>query len=1046
MTDPTPNPEARADLPSLAIRRPLLVLVLNLLIALAGVTAILGVEVRELPDVDRPIVSVRGDWPGAAPETMDSEVTRVVEAAVARVSGLRALRSSSEEGNFRIRAEFHPGADLEAAAADVREAVSRIERQLPDGVEQLTVVKADADAQPVLRLAVSSDMLGEAALTRVTETDIVPALVAVPGVADVSVYGDRARELRVVVDPLRLAAHGLTVGDVSAVLRTAPMDVPAGSFESRDMDLIVRADARVSSPAEVEALIVRDTVRIGDVAEVWMGPEEATSLFRLDGRRVIGLGVIRQARSNTIAISDGIRTAVERLNDRMPDVEILVTSDDAVFIKGSVREVLTTLGIAVVIVVLTLWVFIGSPRATLIPTVSIPIALIGTVAAVWLLGFSINILTLLALVLATGLIVDDSIVVLENVQRRKAQGLGSRAAAVLGTRQVFFAVVATTATLVSVFVPIAFLPGMTGRLFEEFGYVLAIAVAISSFVALSLVPALAARLPASAAREAGKRGPLSTLGHGLARLYDRTLAMALGAPLVVLALVSVFGAAGWVLYQDLDRDLLPQEDRGVLFLSASGPDGANLTYATRQADYIEAILEPFVERGEVARALTIVGRWDPNRVFVIAPLAPWSARERSQQAIMNDLRGPLSDLPGVRAGVFGSNSLGLRGQGGGMEVALLGNDYDHLFEAAKALSRAIEDRAETLSDPDISYQPTQPELSIRLDRRAAADLGISLDALADTLRAMIDGDDIADLNRDDETIPIVLRSRQGAINDPGDLANLFVRAEGGALVPLSGLISLTEEGVPAELDRREQRRAIDLDAEVASGVALADALAELRALAADVLPDDVEMIPLGEAEALEQTGRDMMLTYILALVVVFLVLSAQFESMVSALVVMTTVPFGLAAGVLALWLTDTTLTLYSQIGFVMLIGLMAKNGILLVEFADQLRDRGLSVREAVTTAASVRLRPIVMTMVSTVLGGLPLILSTGAGAEARAAIGWVVFGGLGLAALVTLYLTPVAYLGLARLAKPRAAEGARLERELAHAATIPDRGEEAAAE
>nr|WP_221237060.1 efflux RND transporter permease subunit [Roseospira goensis] len=1031
-------------MPSLAIRRPLLVLVLNLLIALAGIAAILGVEVRELPDVDRPIVSVRGEFPGAAPETMDAEVTSVVEAAVARVSGLRSLRSASEENNFRIRAEFHPGADLEAAAADVREAVSRIERQLPDGVEQLTVVKADADAQPILRLAVSGETLDEAALTRVVETDVVPALVSVPGVADVSVYGDRERQLRVVVDPLRLAAHGLSVSDVAAVLRTAPLDVPAGSFESRDMDLIVRADARVVTPADIEALVIRETVRVGDVAEVWFGPEDATSVFRLDGRRVIGLGIIRQARSNTIAIADGVTAAVARLNARLGDVEILVTSNDAVFIKGSVREVLTTLVLAVVIVVVTLWVFIGALRPTLIPTVSIPIALVGTVSAIWLLGFSINILTLLALVLATGMIVDDSIVVLENVQRRKAQGLGSRAAAVLGTRQVFFAVVATTATLVSVFVPISLLPGMTGRLFEEFGVVLAIAVTISSFVALSLVPALAARLPAGA--PGGRRGPLGVAGRALARLYDRSLAAVLAAPLVVLAGAIVFGGLGWGLYRDLDRELLPPEDRGVLFVSASGPDGANLTYAARQADHIEALLAPLIESGEIERALTIVGRWDPNRVFVIAPLAPWSERARNQQQIMNDLRGPLAALPGVRAGVFGSNSLGLRGQGGGMELALIGNDYGRLFEAAKALARAIEDRATTLSDPDIAYQPTQPELSVRLDRRAAADLGISLDALAATLRAMIDGDDIADLSLDDEAIPIVLESRGGAIDDPGDLANLYVRAEGGALVPLSGLIALEEAGVPAELDRREQRRAIDIDAEIAPGVPLAEALAELRALAAAVLPADVEMIPLGEAEALEETGRDMALTYALALVVVFLVLTAQFESLVSALVVMTTVPFGLAAGVMALHLTGTSLNIYSQIGFVMLIGLMAKNGILLVEFADQLRDRGLSVRAAVTTAASVRLRPIVMTMVSTVLGGLPLILSTGPGAEARAAIGWVVFGGLGLAALITLYLTPLAYLGLARLVRPRAAEGARLERELAHAATIPDRGEEAPAE
>lgn len=1027
------------DLPSLAIRRPLLVLVLNLLIALAGVAALNGVEVRELPDVDRPIVTVRGDFPGASPETMDAEVTSIVEGAVARVTGIRSLRSSSEENTFRVRAEFNPGTDLDAAAADVREAVSRVERELPDGVEQITVVKADANAEPVVRLAAFSDTLGEEELTRVVENDIVPELVSIDGVADVSVYGDRQRQMRVVVDPLRLTAHGLSVTDVASVLRLAPLDVPAGSFRSRDMDLIVRADASVITPEAVKALVVRDSIRLGDVAEVYFAPEDATSLFRLDGRRVIGLGIIRQAQSNTIEISDGVDRAVERLNARFDQVRVLKTSDDAIFIKGSVREVLTTLGLAILIVVGTIWVFMGSLRTTLIPTVSIPVALIGTVSAIWLLGFSINILTLLALVLATGMIVDDSIVVLENIQRRKAQGLKSRAAAVLGTRQVFFAVVATTATLVSVFVPISFLPGTAGRLFIEFGFVLAIAVMISSFVALSLVPAAAARLPETAKPHVGG---LTRLGERLAGFYQRTLEAALRVPVVMAAGAVLFGLAAWGLYQALDQELLPPEDRGVLFISASGPDGANLTYSDRQAERIEAILSPYLRSGEIERALTIVGRWDPNRVFVIAPLAPWEDRARDQQALVAELRPALSAIPGARVNVYSANSLGLRGSGGGMEVALIGNDYGTLFEAAKTFARAIEDRLETVTDPDISYQPTQPELAIEVDRRAASDLGIPLDTLAATLRAMVDGDEIADLSVNDEAVPILLEAAGGAINDPGDLENLHLRTEGGALVPLSSVVSLTERGVAGELDRLRQRRAIEIDGKIAPGVPLATAVADMEALAEEVLPPGIEMVLQGEAETLEETSRDVMLTYAMALIVVFLVLTAQFESWMSALVVMTTVPFGLGAAVLALFLTGTSINIYSQIGFVMLIGLMAKNGILLVEFADQLRDRGMDVLKAVTTAARVRLRPIAMTMISTVLGGLPLILSGGPGAEARASIGWVVFGGLGLAALFTLYLTPVAYLGLARFVKPRAAEGARLEHELDHAVDIPDVGEE----
>ena len=647
------------DLPALAIRRPLLVLVVNLLIALAGLAAILGVEVRELPDIDRPVVTVRGDLPGASPETVDVEVTALVEGAVARVAGVKEVRSSSEEGNFRIRVVFSPDVDLDSAASDVREAVSRVERQLPENVEQLTVIKADADASPIMRLAASSETLSEEALTRIVEKDIIPALISIDGVATVNLFGDRERMLRVVVDPLRLTSFGLSVSDVAAVLRNAPFDLPAGSFRSEDQELIVRADATVVTADGVRSLTIRDTVAIGDVAEVFFGAEDAQSYVREGGRRVIGLGIVRQARSNTINISDGVTRVVERLDERFDEVEITLIADDATFIRGSVREVVITLSIAVAIVVATIWLFIGSLRATLIPTVAIPLALIGTVAAIWLIGFSINLLTLLALVLATGMIVDDSIVVLENIQRRRGPGLASRAAAVVGTRQVFFAVVATTVTLVSVFIPISFLPSTAGRLFREFGFVLAIAVSISSFVALSLVPALAARLPEG---PPARRRWITALGRWLAGLYARTLRLALNAPVVAGAVALAFGAFAWGLFGVLDEELIPPEDRGVLRVFATGPDGVSLGYSDRQADRIEEILQPYVDSGEVERVLTTVGRWDLNRVFAVAPLAPWDQRTRSQQEIMRELRRSMSQIPGARVSVSSPNSLGLRSE------------------------------------------------------------------------------------------------------------------------------------------------------------------------------------------------------------------------------------------------------------------------------------------------------------------------------------------------------------------------------------------------
>jgi hydrophobe/amphiphile efflux-1 (HAE1) family protein len=1028
----------REDLASLSVRRPLLVLVLSLLIVLAGFAALVAVEVRELPNIDRPVVTIRGIYQGASPETMDATVTSQVEGAVARVNGVKEIRSSSEENNFRMRAEFSPSVDLDIAAADVREAVSRIEGTLPADVEQLTVVKADADSSPVMRLAVTGPGLSEEELTRIVEKDVVPALISVDGVADVTIFGDRRRLLRVVLDPLRLSSYQLSVGDVIQVLDTAPFDIPTGSFGSRDQELLVRADATVETAREVEALVIREPVRIGDVADVYFGPEDAESLVRVNGEPVIGVSIIRQAQSNTIEISDGVSKAVERLNTRFERIEITPISDDALFIKGSIREVLISLGLAVLIVIATLWVFLGSPSATLIPCVAIPVALIGSVAAIWLLGFSINILTLLALVLATGMIVDDSIVVLENIQRRRAQGLKARAAAVLGSRQVFFAVIATTLTLISVFVPISFLPSTAGRLFREFGFVLAVSVAISSFVALTLVPALAARLGEPKPAGVGFRGSVTWIGARLSSLYEATLRWSLAAPMIVLAGAVVIAAGAWLVFGGLKQELVPSEDRGQFTVFGTGPDGVSLAYTDEQAERVEEILRPYVESGEATTLFNFVGRYDLNRDFVYVTLSPWEERSRTQQEIIKELRGKMNQITGMRVRVFSRNSLRLRSTAGGLEVALVGNDYLYLYDTALKLSEAIEDRLPNLSDVRVSYQPTQPQLAVKIDRRRASDLGIPLQDLAATLRVMIDGDELGDLNIKDESIPIWLEARGGAIRDPTDLVNLYVRTRDGDLVPLSSLVSLHESGVAAELDRHVQRRAVELDADIGDGYDLKTAITDVQALAREILPEDVEMILLGEAEALKEAEREVAITYAIAVIVVFLVLAAQFESLTSAAIIVITVPFGIAAAIYALLLTGTTLNIYSQIGLVMMIGLMAKNGILVVEFADQLRDRGFGVREAIERSALTRLRPIAMTMISTILGGLPLILSTGPGAEARSAIGWVVFGGLGLAAIFTLYLTPVVYLGLARFSPARATATGRLQEELGEADAIPD--------
>jgi hydrophobe/amphiphile efflux-1 (HAE1) family protein len=1024
------------DLPSLSVRRPVLVLVANLLIVLGGLAALFAVEVRELPDIDRPVVTVRVDFPGASPETMDAEVVSVLEGAIARVSGIETLRSASEENNGRIYIEFRPGVDIDSAAADVREAVSRVARRLPDRVEQVVVVKADDDAQAVVSLAVVSENLTEENLTRLVEKSIVPMLISIDGVADVQLSGNRKRVMRVAVDPLRLASYGLSVSDVASALRQAPFDVPAGSFRSSDQQLIVRADATTVDASEVSAIVIRDSVVVGDVANVYFGPEDAESLSRLNGQPVIGLDVLRQANSNTITISDGITAAVDRINAQFDDLEIVVTDDQALFIRSSVSQVLITLGLSMMVVVGTIWLFMGSLRATLIPGMAIPVSLIGTIAAIWLFGFSINILTLLALVLATGLVVDDAIVVLENIQRQRASGLRARAAAVIGSRQVFFAVVATTAVLVSVFVPISFLGGTTGLLFREFGIVLASAVIISSFVALTLVPAAATRLLAGSATEFMGTTRAGSFGAVVANAYRSSLAVLLDRPVMSIVAALLFAGAGAYGYTILDKQLVPAEDRGTLRILATGPDGVGLGYMDRQSRLIEDLVQPLLDSGEARSLYTVVGTWDPNRSLLSLPLADWSQRDRSQQEIAGELRGKLAQIPGARVGIWGGNSLNLRTWGGGLRVALLGNDYDEIFEAAKAYAAAIEERIPELTRPRIAFDPTQPQLFVEIDRRRAADLGVDFQGLAVTLRAMVDGDEIVDLNIDDEAVPIFLESAAGEINDPTDLANLYVSMANGELAPLSSLVTLTEQGVATELNRNAQRRSIEIDIERPDDYPLQSAVDELRLLADEVLPQDVSLMLLGDAAQLEESSNAATLTYIIALAVIFLVLSAQFEGFTSALVVTLIVPFGVAAAILALLLTGTSLNIYSQIGLVLLIGLMAKNSVLVVEFADQLRDQGFNVRDAIKRGAARRFRPVMMTLISTILGALPLILSTGAGAEARSSIGWVVFGGLTLAAVFTLYLTPVLYSLLAPLSSARAAETTRLADELDQAVRL----------
>lgn len=1031
--------DTSTDLPGLSVRRPYLAAVINLLIIIAGISAILGVEVRELPDVDRPIVSVRANYPGGSPETIDAEITKIVEAAVARVNGIKRVRSSSEEDNMRVHVEFNPEVDLDTAAADVREAVSRVQRDLPEGVENMFVVKADDDARAIIQLSVFSDRLPIEDVTDRAEDEIIPELMSVNGVADVQLFGNREKVLRVVIDPMRLASYKLAVADVANVLKSARYDVPAGSFQSNEQEVMVRANASVTDAEDIEQLILRDPVRIGDVAHVYYGPADAENYTRLDGRTVVNLGIVRQARSNTVSISQGVNQVIERLNQRYKDTTIQVISDDSRFIEGAIKEVLISLLLAVAIVVAVIAVFIGQWRAALVPAVTIPISLTGTVAAIWLFGFSINLVTLLALVLAAGLVVDDAIVVLENIQRMRGQGMGARAAAVVGTRQVFFAVIATTATLISVFLPISFLPSTAGRLFTEFGFVLAVTVAISSFVALSVCPMIASRLEKLDGSGSGMvANSLSAVGGKIGGAYSWLLDRVLAAPLIVIGICPLVIVGALIVFQSLGEELVPEEDRGNLIVRLTGPDGVGIDYTDRQVEEVERILKPLVDDGTITNLFTISGRWDYNRAWIEAPLADWSKRERTEGEIARLVAGDIGAIPGAQGRIQRTNSLNLRNADGGLQFALTGSNYARISEVTDKFVRRMEREIPELQNVRIEFRETQPQISVDIDRRRASDLGVSIESLASTIQVLVDKDEVAELTVDDQAIPVMLQATQGAITDPSDVQHLYVSATDGKLVPLSQLVKFSETAVPSELDRHGQRRAIEINGDPAPGVTLREIVDAVKVLAEKDLPPGIGLLFLGEAAELDETSSGMLATYLVALLVIFLVLVAQFEGLTSAAVVMMTVPFGICAAIFALALTGISINIYSQIGVLMLIGIMAKNSILMVEFADQLREEGRSVITAAREASIIRARPILMTMLSTILAGLPLILSAGPGSESRAAIGWVIFGGLGLAAVFTLFLTPALYLLIAPLAKARNESSARLARELAQAETLVD--------
>ncbi|MDO1584468.1 efflux RND transporter permease subunit [Rhizobium oryzicola] len=1025
--------DAKGGFTALFVRRPILAAVINTLLVVAGLAAFVGVEVRELPDVDQPVITVRTEYEGAAPQTVDQELTQVIEGAVARVSGLKSMSSESQFGSSRVTMEFSDSVDLAVAANDVRDAIGRVANQLPDTADEPRIIKADSDSQPIMRLAVTSATMSMEDLTQLVDNEIIDRLAAVDGVADVELYGDQEKIFRVDINQAALAGRGLTIGDLSNALASAALDVPAGSLKSRTQDIVVRATANLSKPEEFENILIKDNIRLRDVASVTLGPDDGATTLRSNGVQGVGLGIIRQAQSNTLNISSGVATAVEELQKALPEgTRIVITSDDAVFIQGALHEVELALGLSALIVVAVLYLFLRDWRATLIPALTMPVALIGTLTAIYLVGFSINILTLLAIVLATGLVVDDAIVVLENIVRRRSEGMGPRAAAIIGTKEVFFAVLATTATLAAVFIPLSFLPGQMGGLFREFGFVLAFAVGLSSITALTLCPMLASRMLTKPMVE--PKGILSRFGDLFSGVYGCSLRFCLNAPLVVIAVSIVFSLTAYTAFGLVKNELTPREDRAMVMLRLNAPQGVSLEYTQDQLKRVEENLQPLLDSGEIRNIFSISGMNNSsNNGFMVLTLAPWGERERSQNDIVNDINAAAARVPALRGFAIQSNSLRIRGAGSGLQVALVGNEHESLTKAAIQLVQQMEGTG-LFETPRLDNEPTQAQLSVSINRERASDLGIDITGLSTALQALLEGRSIVDVFVNGEALPVKLTSSTQPLNDPTDLENIFLRTGDGKTVPMATVATLEEGAVSPRLNREQQMASVSLSAGLRDGVSLGQALEEVSRLAQPLLPAGSRLVPLAEARTLGENSSSMLITFGFAIAIIFLVLAAQFESVLASLIIMSTVPLGLACAVFALVITGSSLNVYSQIGLVLLVGVMAKNGILIVEFANQLRDRGEGVRDAIEKACRLRLRPVMMTMIATVLGGVPLVFAQGAGAEARVALGWVIVGGLGLATVVTLFITPVAYLLLARFSKPHAHSEALLHEELRNAA------------
>ncbi|MFN4023514.1 MAG: efflux RND transporter permease subunit [Hyphomonas sp.] len=1036
-----------------SVKRPVFASVLSILLIVFGLVAFSRLPLREFPDIDPPVVSISVNYPGASASVVETRITQVIEDRIAGIGGVRFINSRSRDGRSNISIEFDVNRDIDAAANDVRDRVSSVADRLPPEADAPEVEKADADDDVILWLNFASERMTTPQLTDYANRFLVDRFSAIDGVARIQVGGGRDYAMRVWLDRRALAARGLTASDIEQALRSENVEAPAGTLESGAVSYTLRIDRPFRNAEDFAGLVIAQgegyLVRLGDVARVERGTVDDRTIFRGNGVPMVGLGIVKQSTANTVEVANAAKALAEDLNKTLPDgMQIYRAFDSSVFIEASIREVWTTLGIAVVLVTLVIFLFLGSFRTTLIPAVTVPVSVIATFIVLYSLGFTLNLLTLLALVLAIGLLVDDAIVVLENIHRRmQEEGETPLVAAYNGARQVGFAVVATTLVLMAVFIPITFMQGNTGRLFTEFAVTIAAAVGFSSLVALTMSPMLASKIlkPHAASRTGALSGFVRGIDSVIDKVrggYSRIFDFLVRRPIAIaVATLGIMGAS-WFIFQDLPSEYAPREDRGSFFVQVRGPEGASFEYMERYLDEIERRLLPYTETGEISRLLVRAPGWGGgfNQGVVISVLADWGER-RPADEILREINANLSDLPGIRA--FAMMRQGLAGGGGKpVQFVIGGPSYEELVEWRDTFLAAIEANNPGITDIDWDYKETQPQYRIRIDYQRAADLGVTVATIGSTLETMLGSRRVTTYIDNGEEYDVILEGIRSEQNTPTDVQNIYIRsARSGQLIPLSSVVTLQPFADSPTLNRYNRVRAITIDAELAPGVTLGTALEGMERIARDVLPAEAVIDYKGQSLEYRSAGSSIAFVFAIGLLIVFLVLAAQFESWIHPMVIMFSVPATLAGGLLGLWLTGQSLNIYTQIGLIMLIGLAAKNGILIVEFANQLRDQGKDFDTALKEAALARLRPILMTGLTTAAGALPLILGSGAGAETRMAIGVVILFGAVTAVLVALLVVPTAYTLLARRTGSPGDVARRLDEESSHPAPAPQPAE-----